>query len=487
MSSLHTAFWKLSGAKVNGKAVADLFTHDGISLWWGFKHDLMKTRDSWSSGAKEAYKEFVDLNMRDRSDGGAARADVIFFNTVVSRTLAGQRYFGSVREQIEKRGYRTLGVYTYTPSPKELLQRRRIDGDHDIFGVFDSQLRKIVRKAKKTGRETHRSIMADEEFSGFVKENFPEEVGRIARFMKNACLHIYPRAVLYYELFKRWLEKTGAKVVCSLDYAALQPYAVSAAARKCGARTVWIFHGPFASWKHAIPKELRNELVVPDRICAYGEKDVEEVGRSNFEKKTVRVCGCPRFDHYGKLFAQMDEEKLKRKYGTGKCVLWAPDSPNVLKGKKRTEYVEKIAAAFSGKQTLDIVIKPHPDEKGTDYSGIRNANVVKSGNLLELIRICEAMLIRTSLAGSEAIALGKPVIITDFGGPGDVSIYSDYGFPVAKTAEELAGLTEKLGSDEEKKRFTQRRERFMTDNLANFGHASQKIADVVEELLRKEE
>jgi len=494
---IFSVFWKLSGTQIDGEPIYGLFGYRGFSLWWGFKLDFLKIRKPRLKNLlKESYKELVDRYFRGRQRTfPEERFDVILFNTDFFRTQKGERYFGDIKEELENRNIKVLEIYTHTPKPNQLLKKWPESADlRYIFSYMDDEIRKKVMEKKKEGKEIYSKITKDSAFQEFINNNFNKsEIEIIDIFIEDICNVLYPRAVMYTELFDKIIKETGAKAVCYLDFADIYPYSASVASKMNNIRNIWVLHGSFFKASFILPKEYLFEnlgnrgLIIPNRVCAYGEYDKRKIAECNFSLNRIAVCGCPRFDDYAKKFAEMDRDKIIENYGLDmnkKFILWAPTNfGNLDKKGEREVNAEKMLEAI-GKlgNEYTLLIKLHWDDKKRYlYEKIPNAHIFGSGtNLLELIKISDAVIIKSSTVGMEAVALGKPIIMLEFVKSLDISHYTDYGFPKVSTMEELVMEIKRP----DMKEFEVKREKYMKDKLANFGYASEKIAEEIESLLK---
>ncbi len=92
-----------------------------------------------------------------------------------------------------------------------------------------------------------------------------------------------------------------------------------------------------------------------------------------------------------------------------------------------------------------LIIKIHwNDKRRSIYEDLKEKNMDldvhifgKEADLLELIKIAEMIVIKTSMVGLEAIALRKPITMLEFVKSFDLSFYTDYGFTKVTSTQEL--------------------------------------------------
>jgi len=124
-----------------------------------------------------------------------------------------------------------------------------------------------------------------------------------------------------------------------------------------------------------------------------------------------------------------------------------------------------------------VAVKLHPDEDQsaplyrkykTDSMGIYK----KDTDMLELMRASDIIVIKMSTAGVEASIMGKDIILLGFHNTENLSPLAEYGFPIATTAEQMKKLLENPDCSDVRKRF-------LEDNVANLGNASEKVAGLI--------
>ncbi len=67
---------------------------------------------------------------------------------------------------------------------------------------MDKDIQKKVDNWKLENRDLHKRMEKDSDLQKFIENNFLEK-NDIQKFIKNSCNHYMPRAVMYFEIFKK--------------------------------------------------------------------------------------------------------------------------------------------------------------------------------------------------------------------------------------------------------------------------------------------
>ncbi|MFC1754031.1 UDP-N-acetylglucosamine 2-epimerase [Thermoproteota archaeon] len=244
---------------------------------------------------------------------------------------------------------------------------------------------------------------------------------------------------MYIESCINLIEKQRPKAVCIVDETSLFGRCRIAAAKLKNIPVISTQHGyisnDFFDYLHIkgdISKDLdfhKPFCPTPDKTLVYGphtKKILVQPG--NYPAHSVVVTGQPRYDHIGKTSSNnLNKKKILDKYHIKKkMILWTTE-----------EAPEQEAAVFMAAKRIknaQLVIRIHPKELNEPsyyYKKAREYGVkiiaTKTENTLELINASDAVIVKHSTTGLEAIMLGKPVVVLNLSGRPDLATYAQKG------------------------------------------------------------
>jgi hypothetical protein len=493
---LFDSFWKLGEATVNDEKLYNLFNYDGSSFWWALTgHQIVSRRSRILNIIKENYKETINTRIKkiDRNID-IDSADVILVNTLFKRRK--QKYFGSISDELSKLDISNIEIFSYFPYPIDILKKNESEKTKDIFSFAKKEHFEKADKEKKLKMKLYKEMKHDEKFQNYLNSTFKGgEYSTVKDYLENVFKYYYPRSVLYYEIFKYIIEKLKPKVFCNLHYRGAVVYPEAIACKKMGVKRMWIFHGIFIPYVYSIPKEIvQKGFLLPDKVCAYGPRDINTIVQSNFPPESIFVGGCPRYDQHVIKYSNMSKDKIAKKYhldDKSNYILWATNESIRLPGYNNKEDSE-IREVFETFRELDqkLLIKPHwLDQNIKLYEKFNKEFKIdaklfnKNDDIIELAMFCDATMLKNSSVGTEIIALKKPIIIMDFTKNADLSYYISYGFRAVSNKNELINEIKKLNTKEFGEEFLDKRKRLLDDSLAHFGSSSKVIAQELSKLL----
>jgi len=188
-----TPFWKISAFKINEKPVYSYFVHDGISLWWAFKEDIIKFQQYSPVSAlfKEEYKNLFDRYLRKKRNFSKT-ADFLFLNTTFIRT--NQDYFGSIKRTLGEQKKDSLSVSVFYPRIGMILPA--ISGSLEsedapsIYAYGNKKTDSVRDKTASTSSSIYKEL-SGVDFDNFLSENFEEgQTNLLKRFLKECCYYL---------------------------------------------------------------------------------------------------------------------------------------------------------------------------------------------------------------------------------------------------------------------------------------------------------
>lgn len=203
--------------------------------------------------------------------------------------------------------------------------------------------------------------------------------------------------------------------------------AAIAAAHEVGVSTFAVQHGimypRYYSHEHA-EDEVGPEsdggasVPLPTRTAVFGSlaRDLL-VRRSHYPPERIIITGSPKFDQLVRSAEGSDPAGTRRRMGLGPEELLLVVATRFSAIGPVFEELVRAAEAIGG---LSLVVKPHPAESSEPYRrvistvGSSRARVVNaSENLLELLVASNGLITVDSLASSEALVVGRPVVVVN--------------------------------------------------------------------------
>ncbi len=307
----------------------------------------------------------------------------------------------------------------------------------------------------------------------------------------------------YMELFKK---RKPRLIVLYNETGALR-YPAVVAAKKLGIPVVAIQHGIIyhghPSYFH-IPDNIAQDddyinYVLPDKTCVYGnyEKKLLETYGS-FPSEKIVVTGAPRYDA---LFKKSSERKddILNKYGIPKgkkYLLWATQTHDKSMSKSGENLVnaDNVFSQMVSMKEWHLIIKLHPGEnqkaklyrKMSKKYGLNITIIGRDADTYELLRTVDAVLIKNSTVGMEAVFAGKPVLLLNLVKSHSLKTYTDYGLGlVINEGKDIKNILKEISDEKFGKEFEKRREHFMYERCANAGKATKAVCTVIENALRR--
>ena len=153
-----------------------------------------------------------------------------------------------------------------------------------------------------------------------------------------------------------------------------------------------------------------------DLILATGEFSRKKFLEAGVPEDKILVTGMPSIDKIQDV-ASMDSAELRKKFDLPedkKIILWCTES-NALDATENKLNAESIEFALKGLDNADIAIKLHPNEnqEAPFYREKFKYIFGKENDTIELIKACDAMVMRSSVTGLYALMLHKPLIQMD--------------------------------------------------------------------------
>jgi UDP-N-acetylglucosamine 2-epimerase len=265
--------------------------------------------------------------------------------------------------------------------------------------------------------------------------------------------------------------------------------AAVAAARARGVPSVAVQHGimypQYYSHEHA-PDELEEDPVpIPSRTAVFGELARKLlIERGSYPEDRIVVTGSPKFDALVKGASGYDPAATRRALGVPAgarflvlATRWSAVSP-VFEDLVRA--VETLPGVF-------LFVKPHQAESPTAYREValrlsagRTRILSAEKDLLELLFASDGLITVDSFASSEALVLGRPVLVLNL--PGNLGPLVDRGVALGvRRGESIAKALEALLFDAETARAleTKRKEYIREFAFGADGRSTERIVECI--------
>ena len=254
------------------------------------------------------------------------------------------------------------------------------------------------------------------------------------------------RAVVFCCQFGHLIETLQPEVVATTSMVGGFARAAIALAKKQGASTFLIQHGP--------PNLDEFETyVLQDKILVWGERDKRNWIRIGFQPDSITVTGSPKFDGLSALTKEHDAVNQPAP-GVFRVTYFPSMSAGstVSLGNSRRMLLT-VLRAIEAMQDTKLVVKI----KGGDEFPIINEidetqfmQIVRDRDAVDVILESDVVIVSTSTVGFEACALDKPLVVLNFPGIQINGAYLEYEAALfAATEAELKVCLERIRDDEQ--------------------------------------
>jgi UDP-N-acetylglucosamine 2-epimerase len=265
--------------------------------------------------------------------------------------------------------------------------------------------------------------------------------------------------------------------------------AAIAAARAKGVPSVAVQHGimypQYYSHEHA-PDELeRDPVPIPSRTAVFGELAKKLlVQRGSYPEERIVVTGSPKFDALVDDASGYDPSATRRALGV-------PEGSRFLVLATRWSAVsavfEDLVRAIESLPGVFLFVKPHQAESPIPYEEVverlsagRTRILPPEANLLELLFASDGLITVDSFASSEALVLGRPVLVLNL--PGNLGPLVDRGVALGvRRGESIAKALETLlfDSDAARSLETKRKEYIREFAFGADGRSTERIVECI--------
>jgi hypothetical protein len=294
-----------------------------------------------------------------------------------------------------------------------------------VRAYFSPRLALSLRRDFRRCRELYRELLRTEGLDRALSHRgVPLGAGPIA-CLRDTFLRQFPWAIRSYREVAAAIEVEKPQVMVLYAESSGLGRAAIRAARDHGVKTVAIQHGimypQYYSHEHA-PDEVGGDeaqsVPIPDRTAVFGELAKEIlVKRGSYPEEAIVVTGSPKFDALVKAASGYDRDRIREAASV-------PEGARLLVLATRWSAVRpvfaELAAAVQKLEGVFLLVKPHQAESRRPYqevlarfSSTRTRILSAGANLLELLFASDGLITVDSLASSEALVLGRPVLVVN--------------------------------------------------------------------------
>lgn len=312
--------------------------------------------------------------------------------------------------------------------------------------------------------------------------------------------------VLYIELMKRaiGIEKPNLVLItcgyCQLGRAAI------IAGKVEGVPTLEIQHGNIGpshiGYMHAKDEISPDGSVkspycpIPDKTTVYGNYYKYLLTKASaYPEDSVVVTGQPRYDILAEADKIFDKQKFYEKYNLDlkkKIVLIITENLPIFED--NVIFLEHVLKSTKKIPDIQIVVKPHPNEKSRWYEEvIKKENVKatvlsKNSNTYDAIYACDLMIAFFSTTITEALILAKPVITVNLTGRPDPMPYAESGAAIGvyRSEDIIPAIKSALYDENTRERLKKNRDNFIYEHhYALDGKATERIVNLITRMIKE--
>lgn len=233
---------------------------------------------------------------------------------------------------------------------------------------------------------------------------------------------------------------------------------------------------------------------IPDETAVYGPYYCDILTKmSSYPPNSVVITGQPRYD----VLAVADRVYSKEEFcnrlnldSNKRIVLVGTENIGITEG---ITFLRSVFNALKDFPDLQVVVKPHPGERGEWYKDVVEEEAVKAvvlskdADTFEALYACDLFLTGFSTIATEGIILGKVGVTLHLGnGEDPTPYYKDVTLRVYREADLVPAIKKALYDEEAREKIKSEGKRFVYEHAyKQDGKATERLADLVERMIRK--
>jgi hypothetical protein len=536
MESLQPEKWLVSeqemlNLKTDGKSLIELTEYDDLALWWFIRFRIYNSAQSTRSlnlAIKNPYvfslAEFLYDSVTSilskvlsnffsvETDGKKPKVLMIAPNLQwrAVRDSGGELrkcdvFLDSIMNELKKRDFElvTVSPLKYSPSGlKTMIEKMHCQkiAIHKEFNAYWSA--KIWKKgydARRHFGNTWREVSRRD--GNFIRS--------LEKYGLGGELPVYFYSVLGHvvktiEMAKELVEKEKPDLILvSSEYGIFEKSLV-VAGKLQGVPTLAIQHGNIGPLhKGYIYSQNSMSLSgsieapycpIPDETAVYGPYYYDMLTKmSAYPPSSVVITGQPRYD----VLAMADRVYSKKEFcdrlnldSQKKIVLVGTENIGITEGRT---FLRSVLKALKDFQDLEVVVKPHPGERGEWYKdvleeeGVRAVVLSKDADTFEALYICDLFLTGFSTIATEGIILGKVGVTLHMGeGEDPTPYYKEVTLRVSSEADLIPAIKKALYDKKTREKIKAEGKRFVYAHAyKQDGKATERLVDLIERMIKK--
>lgn len=522
---------KILQTKTNVKSLLELTTYRGIALWCFIRLRLYYSAKSsrltkslikniyFVSLADFLYNLFTSILCRVLSRfskekrGGKRRLKVLItaqnrqwgnVRNLTGRLRKSDAFFYSVITELKKQDYDIVTVYPlgYSISGLKILidkLKRQKGIIHKAFNIYWSiKIWKKTYDARKYFGNIWKNILEnDEKFIDLL-----ETYG--LRTELSYCFNsVFERVVKNIEMAKELVEREEPDLILLINEYGIFERALVVAGKLKGIPTLAIQHGHIGPLhmgymysKDSISESGSVEVPyypIPDKTAVYGQYYYDLLTKmSAYPRSSVVITGQPRYDKLAVANRVFSRERFCDKLGLDpkrKIVLVATQP---LSWHMREAFIRSILTALKHFPEVQIIIKPHPNEKEDFYEKMVEKENIKvtilpsKSDTFEALYTCDLLVAAFSTVITEALVLGKLAVTVNLTAEDPAPYYKEVTLRVNKKEDLFPAIAKALHDQNTRERLRKAGENFAFNHTyKQDGKATERVVNLIEQMIRK--
>jgi len=515
-------------SKIAGKDFIELTTYRGIALWWFIRYRLshsaevnplikallshsffMSVVDFLYDFSTSIFCKLLTTHTKVKLSKKKKGKILISAQTTQWRSirdLNGQlkksdAYFDYLITELKKRNYEIVTVYPMEYSAfglRIMINRLRQGGViHKAFNIYWSiKTWKKTIDAKKFFHKVWKNIFQnDKKFVNLLRRY------QLETEMDHCFNYILERIVKRIEMVKEMIEIEKPDLILMINEYGSFGQALVAAGKLKNVPSLALQHGNLGLGniysKESISghKDMKTPYcVIPDKTGVFGQFYYNFLTKNScYSPSSVAITGLPRHDVLAiadKIFSRGNFCAKLKMNPDKKIILVITENLPTPKGEI---FLRGVLRTLKNFPNVQIIIKPHPGEKGEWHNIIlRDENIAavvlpKDAETFEALYACDLLVAEYSTLITEAIILGKPVVsflpkeIVDL-----TTHYKKVTLRVHKEDNLAFAIHEALFDEKKRAKLKKAGEKFVTEHAyRRDGKATERVANLIEEMIRR--
>lgn len=263
-----------------------------------------------------------------------------------------------------------------------------------------------------------------------------------------------PEIIMWIETFLNLMTQVNPKSVLIVDETGIIGRAAITAGHVLGKNVVGLQHGTICEHNFDYlhdEKEIADDLdyhapfcPTPHKTAVYGENTKNLLLKEgNYPKHSIALTGQPRYDVIKHLRRVLDRDTICKELeiDPAKKIILCITQPR----KDRFLLAKDMFSIFKEQEDCEVILKPHPREHRYDRYVQLAENLdlsikIVTTDLFKLLFVCDVVVQRDSVVGTEAMMFEKPLICAYFFYQGitQSNQFFGSGCRIAKTIPEFA-------------------------------------------------